>query len=305
MKSLLMITWTHIRLSYRSKVAFFFMLVMPVGFFFIYCGLFAHGQPALVATLVEPLVILLAITSGLYGVGGTLVGLRERDVLHRFHLAPLTAIQMVLSNILATYVTFIPIVILMFTMAKVLYGMPLSISAAVGIFAVLSLGYMAMGGVSMVVAGLVNNSQESNIVLQVLFFALLFLSGASVPLSHLPHFIQHLSLCLPPTLMILSGQGLLIAHQPLSSHVPELIGLALTAVSSLGLAVVVFRWENDGRQDRGRLVPAIIAILPSLLVGIWLNTSPSVRHTNEYLLNGANQITQPAIPPGTSDGHAK
>ncbi|HKF49516.1 MAG TPA: ABC transporter permease [Terracidiphilus sp.] len=296
MKPLLMITWTNIRLSYRAKVAFFFMFVMPVGFFFIYCGLIAHGQPDQVAGLMQPLVILLAITSGLYGVGGTLVGLRERDILHRFHLAPLTAVQIVMSNILATYITFIPIVILMFAMARFLYRVPLPADAALGLLAVLSLGYMAMGGLSMVVAGLVNTSQESSIVLQVLFFVLLFLSGASVPLAHMPHFVQSLSLCLPPTLMILSGQGLLIAHHRLYLHVPELIGLAFMAISSLALATTAFRWENDGRPDRRRLGPAVLAILPSILVGIWLNSSSSVRQNNNYLLSPSTQITQPAQP---------
>lgn len=298
MKPILTITWTHVKLSYRAKVAFFFMVIMPVGFFFLYCGLFGHGQPDAVASLIQPLVTFLAITSGLYGVGGTLVALRERDVLRRYHLAPLSAVQIVMSNILATYITFMPIVFLMFALARLIYHMPLSIGAALGVVAVLSLGYMAVGAIGMVIAGLVNTAQEAQILTQVLFFALLFLSGSAVPLEHLPRFLQHVALFLPPTMMILAGQGLMIAHQSLVSHIPELLALALTAISSLILAAVLFRWEKESKVSPHRWKIAILAIAPMLILGAWLNASPAFHRTNDYLLHGNKPAAvRPTTPP--------
>jgi ABC-2 type transport system permease protein len=264
------------------------MVVMPVGFFFLYCGLFGHGQPDSVAALIQPLVTFLAITSGIYGVGGTLVALRERDILRRYHLAPLSAFQIVMSNILATYITFMPIVLLMFVLARLLYHMPFSLGAAVGIFAVLSLGYMAVGGIGMMVAGLVNSAQEAQILTQVLFFGLLFLSGAAVPLDHLPGFLQHFSLFLPPTMMVLAGQGLMIQHQSLILHIPELLALGLTALSSLSLAAVLFRWEKEAKVRPGRWKMALLAIAPMLLLGTWLNFSSTFHRVNDYLLHSTN-----------------
>ena len=299
MKPILTITWTHVKLSYRTKVAFFFMVVMPVGFFFLYCGLFGRGQADSVAALMQPLVTFLAITSGLYGVGGTLVALRERDVLRRYHLAPVSAAQIVMSNILATYITFMPIVILMFVLAKLLYHMPLSFGAAFGVLAVLSLGYMAVGGIGMVIAGLVNTAQEANILMQVLFFALLFLSGSAVPLDHLPGFLQRMALFLPPTMMILAGQGLMIARQSLVLHIPELLALALTAISSLALASVLFRWEKEAKVSPNRWKIALLAITPMLLLGAWLNISPAFHRVNDYLLHTTKPaaVVRPAAPP--------
>jgi ABC-2 type transport system permease protein len=299
MKPILTITWTHVKLSYRTKVAFFFMVVMPVGFFFLYCGLFGRGQADAVASLMQPLVTFLAITSGLYGVGGTLVALRERDVLRRYHLAPLSAVQIVMSNILATYITFMPIVFLMFVLARLLYHMPLSMESALGVLVVLSLGYMAVGGIGMVVAGLVNTAQEAQILMQVLFFALLFLSGSAVPLDHLPGFLQHLALFLPPTMMILSGQGIMVARQSLMLHIPELLALALTAISSLVLAAVLFRWEKEAKVSAHRWKMAGLAITPMLLVGAWLNTSPAFHRVNDYLLHTSkpSAVVRPTTSP--------
>lgn len=291
MKPILTITWTHVKLSYRVKVAFFFMVIMPVGFFFLYCGLFGHGQPDSVAALIQPLVTFLAITSGLYGVGGTLVALRERDILRRFHLAPLSAVQIVISNLLATYITFMPIVFLMFALARLLYHMPLSAQAAVGLFVVLSLGYMAVGAIGMVVAGFVNTAQEAQILTQVLFLVLLFLSGAAVPLDHLPGFLQRLSLFLPSTMMIFAGQGLMIARQALVLHIPELLALAVTAISSLFLAALLFRWEKEARVIPHRWRMAIVVLAPMLFLGIWLNTSSSFHRVNDYLLHGGKAIS--------------
>jgi ABC-2 type transport system permease protein len=300
MKAIMTITWTHVKLSYRAKVAFFFMVVMPVGFFFLYCGLFGGGRPDSVASLIQPLVTFLAITSGMYGVGGTLVALRERDVLRRYHLAPLTPTQIVLSNLLATYVTFMPIVFLMFLLARLIYHMPLSVSAALGIFAVLSLGYMAVGALGMVIAGLVNTAQEAQILIQILFFVLLFLSGSAVPLARLPMFLQHVALFLPPTMMILAGQGLMIAHQSLTLHLPELLALALTAISSLSLAALLFRWEKEAKVRPHRWRLAVLAIVPMLFLGIWLNLSTSFHQVNDYLLHpkAAAVATHTSLPSG-------
>jgi ABC-2 type transport system permease protein len=294
-RSIFKMTWVAIKLSFRTKIAVFFMVIMPVGFFFIYCGLFAHGQPAAVAETMEPLVTLLVITNGLYGVGFTLVAMRERDILRCYHLAPLRPIQIMISNILAVYMTLLPTIVMLFALAKMVYHMPMPHSL-LGMSVVFSLGFLALAGIGMVVAGASNTAQEAQVINQVLLLALLFLSGATVPLSHLSQSIQRIALFLPTTLMILAGQGVMLSGHGLKQHLPELVGLAVTSVASLGLAVAVFRWDKEVKPSPKQRLGALLALIPMLIFGIWLNTSPNVLHVNLHLLRPETLHLDPNAP---------
>ncbi|MHB8733739.1 MAG: ABC transporter permease [Terriglobales bacterium] len=302
MKAILKMTWMHVKLSYRIKIAFFFTFIFPMAFFFLYCGIFAKSDPNGVAILMSPLISLSIISSSLFGLSVQLVVMRERDMLRRYHLAPITAMQMVTSRLLGNYLLFIPVVALQFLLAVWLYHMPLH-GSLFGLWLVFTLGYLALGGIGLVVAGVVNTMQEAQVVNQILFFALLFLSGSAVPLFALPKVIQHIALFLPPTLMILASEGMLVSGQSLGQHYPELLGLGLTLVASLGLAVGLFRWEKEEKATtRGRW-QATLAMLPLLIVGLWLNHSPRFIAVNQNALEGPRHPIAPSeqtVPNSTS-----
>ena len=301
MKAVLKMTWVYVKLSYRIKIAFFFTFIFPMAFFFLYCGIFAKSDPNAVAVLMSSLISLSIISSSLFGLSLQLVVMRERDMLRRYHLAPITALQMVCSRLLGNYLLFIPIVALQFVLAVLLYHMPIHGSLA-GLWLVYTLGYLALGGIGLVAASVVNTMQEAQVVNQILFFALLFLSGSAVPLFALPQLIQHVALFLPPTLMILVSEGLLVGGQSLGQHVPELIGLAMTLLASMGLAVALFRWEKEEKATRRGRWQAALAILPLLVVGYWLNHSPSFFATNRIALEAPHRL--PPVPePSSPDLH--
>ena len=292
LRSIWKMAWSSLKLSWRVKITFFFMFIFPLGFFFVYCGLIAHGNPGLVQAVIGPLVGLSVITNSLFGVSTQLVVMRERDMLRRYHLAPITAFEMIASRLLASYLLFLPVVALQFILAIGLYGMPVPASPF-GLWLVYSLGYFALSGFGLVVAGVVNTMQEAQVVNQILFFGLLFLSGSTIPLPALSQTVQRLSLFLPPTLMIVAGEGLMLLHQTVASHWRELIGLALISVTTLGVAVALFRWEKEEKATRRSRMRAALALLPMLFVGVWLNGSPGFRRASGPLL-GSKQLPAPA-----------
>lgn len=302
MKRIWKMSWVQVKLSYRIKIAFFFMFVMPMGFFFIYNGLFARGNPQLVAALMGPLISLSVISSGLMGLGMQIVMMRERDMLRRYHLAPITALEMIVSRLLANYLLFLPLVVFQFALAIWLYHMPVH-GSLFGLWLVFTLGYMALGGIGLIVAGVINTMQEAQAVNNILFFALLFLTGSTVPLYQLPRFVQHLSLFLPPTLMVVASQAMMLGGQGLGQHWPEIIGLVLSFIASLGLAAPLFRWEKEQKVSRRSRLQALLALTPLLIVGIWLNSSRSFQRTNWSLFHApprASRVTHAArrmLPP--------
>src|ERR1700736_3633356 len=99
----------RIRLTLRNKMFLFFSVSMPFGFFFLYAGVFAKGDPQTVRLLLGP-VISLAVMGSFWGLSAALVTFREQGILRRFHVTPVTATDMLASSIVANYVLTLPTV---------------------------------------------------------------------------------------------------------------------------------------------------------------------------------------------------
>lgn len=303
MNKLLRMAWMNVLLSYRIKIAFFFTFIFPMMFFFIYFSLFAKGNPVMVEALMGPLISFSVISNALFGLSVQLVTMRERDMLRRYHLAPITPGQMVGSRLLSNYLLFIPLVALQYVLAVWWYKMPVQ-GSLVALWLVFSLGYLALGAIGLVVAGIVDTVQEATVWNQILFFGLLFLTGTTLPLVSLPGVIQHLALFMPPTLMILGSAGIMLGGQGVAQNWQVIIGLLLITISSLGLGVALFRWEKEEKTTRRQRLRAALALIPLLAVGLWLNYSPSFQQFNQaYLdassaaMNGAAKAAMPKSNP--------
>src|SRR6185312_10761704 len=287
MKKVLQMAWMNVLLSYRVKIAFFFTFVFPMMFFFIYFSLFAKGNPATVADLMGPLISFSVISNALFGLSVQLVTMRERDMLRRYHLAPITPAQMVCSRLLSNYLLFLPLVVLQYALAVWWYKMPVH-GSLWALWLVFSLGYLSLGAIGLVVAGIVDTVQEATVWNQILFFGLLFLTGTTLPLMSLPHFIQRLSLFMPPTLMILGSAGIMLGGQGVAQNWQVIIGLLLITCSSLGLGTALFRWEKEEKTTRRQRLQAALALIPVLIVGIWLNTSASFQKSDQAYIQASS-----------------
>jgi hypothetical protein len=100
----------RIRLTLRNKMFLFFSVIMPFGFFFLFAGIIAKGDPHIVKFLLGP-VIAMAVMGSFWGLSAALVTFREQGILRRFHVTPVTAADMLASSIVANYVLTIPTVV--------------------------------------------------------------------------------------------------------------------------------------------------------------------------------------------------
>src|SRR5580765_4677998 len=110
----------RVQLALRNKMFFFFSIVMPIGFFFLYSGVFAKGDPIVVAYLLGP-VLALNVMGSFWGLSATLVMFREQGILRRFHVTPVTATDMLASSVLANFSLTLPVVIAELACARFLF----------------------------------------------------------------------------------------------------------------------------------------------------------------------------------------
>jgi ABC-type transport system involved in cytochrome c biogenesis permease component len=244
----------RIQLAFRNKMFFFFVIVFPFAIFFLYAGVFAKGVPQTVGFYLGP-VIAFNVMGSFWGLSATLVMFREQGILRRFHVAPVTSSDMLASSIVANYVLTLPIVFLQLLFARVIFHVP-SLGNPISLFILISVGIISFGSLGLVVASVTNTMQETQVLNQLLWLPLIFLSGA----TYLVNGLQ---------------QTILNSATPWSRYA-EILSLACWAGLTFFLSAQLFRWEPEaGIPRRAKLLVAATAI-PFLILGVVENKSDRI-----------------------------
>jgi ABC-type transport system involved in cytochrome c biogenesis permease component len=271
----------------RNKMFFFFSFVMPLGFFFLWLGVFAKGNPAACAFYLGP-VLAFNVMGSFWGLSATLVMFREQGILRRFHVAPVTAADMLGSSVVANFALTLPTVIIELILAAAVFHVN-TLSNLPGIFLIISVGTVSFGSLGLVVASVTNTMQETQVLNQILWLPLIFLSGATIPLAFLNTTVQRVGLFLPATYLVNAMQQTIVySASPLSRYV-EIASLVCWAALTFFLSVQLFRWEPEARiPRRAKLLVAATAI-PFLLLGIIENRSDRVLREAKEAFNSLAQ----------------
>jgi len=265
--NLIILTRMRVRLALRNKMFFFFSIVMPLGFFFLYSSIFAKGEPRDVAMLLGP-VLGLNVMGSFWGLSAALVAFREQGILRRFHVTPATAVDMLVSSILANYALALPVVFVELILARTLYRVP-DLGNLVTVILLVSVGIVAFGSLGLVVASVTNTMQETQILNQLLWLPMIFLSGATIPFSSLSPTVQNIALFLPATYLVHGlKSAVLKSYRPWQVWM-ALVSLALWFLLTLFLSSQLFRWEPEAKIARRAKLYALGTAIPFLVLGLW------------------------------------
>jgi ABC-2 type transport system permease protein len=264
------LTSVRLKLLVRNRSAIFFAIIFPIVFEFIYGFLFARGDPQMVRFLMGPVVVLTILGSGFWGVGLQLVFFREKNILRRFRPAPLGASPLLVSGLLANWFVQVFVVALEFIIARAVFHVPWPASIA-KLLIVGTLGLLAFSGIGMVIASVANTMQETQVLCNLLWFAFMFLSGATVPFAQLPEVIRHVALFLPSFYLVYGMQEILFGGARLMAMVPELAAMIITAATGYWLAQKLFRWDQQMTLSWREKAWAVPAVAPFVVLGLWAN----------------------------------
>lgn len=261
------LTRVRIQLALRNKMFFFFSVIMPLGFFFLYSGVFAKGEPHAVSYLLGE-VLALNVMGSFWGLSAALVSFREQGILRRFHVTPVTAGDMLLSSILASFVLTLPTVVLELLLARFLFHVP-SLGNVFTLLVLVGIGTISFGSMGLVVASVTNTMQETQIINQIIWLPLIFLSGATVPLLYLPKVVQKIGLFLPATYLVSGLIEATFRSASLWAVRIALVSLVVWAVLTFLVSAQLFRWEPEAKIPRRAKLIALSTVLPFVLLGLW------------------------------------
>ncbi len=260
---------SNLRLMGRDRSVLFFSYLFPLIFFFVFAQSFRAAESPAVMTQVIAMVLIIGILgNGFFGAGMRAVQDRETNVLRRFKVAPISAAPIMAASLVSGLVAFLPSVFFFFFFASTMYRMPLPHNI-LSVVLFVCVGVLAFRSIGMILAGVVNSAQEFGILVQILYLPMLFLSGATFPLSMMPIWLQTLAQFLPATYLYEGIQSMMIGGASLSANLIPFLALIVTFAVAVTVGVKLFRWEKEEKIQNNAKLWVLAVLAPFLLMGIY------------------------------------
>jgi len=289
------LTRMRIQLALRNKMFFFFSVIFPLGMFFLYAGIFAKGNPHAVSFFLGP-VIALNVMGSFWGLSAMLVMFREQGILRRFHVTPVTSADMLASSILANYLLTLPTVCIELLFARLIFHVA-NLGDLLSLFVLVTVGTVAFASLGLVVASVTNTMQETQVLNQLIWLPLIFLSGATLPIAFLPKVAQGVAVFLPATYLVTGLQNAMYSSFPIWKLLTQILSLFFWTVLTFFVAAQLFRWEPEVKIPRKAKLWALATALPFFLLGVWENKNGQILTQAQAAYRSLDQPAKSDQPP--------
>ena len=167
--------------------------------------------------IVTNVLVIGILGNGFFGAGIRAVQEREQNILRRFKVAPISPLPILVASLTTGLLLFIPAIVLTFSLARGIYGMPIP-DRPVSLVLFLAVGALAFRSIGLIVAAVSNSMAESNVLVQLLYMPMMFLSGATIPASLLPRWTQTVAQFMPAAYLVSGMQGIITQHESLYAN---------------------------------------------------------------------------------------
>lgn len=241
------LTWTEIKLFLREPVAAFFTLAFPLMMLFLFGSIYGNeptpffGGYGSVDVSVPAYTAMIIATSGLLGLTIIVASYREQGILRRLRATPLRPQAILGAQVIVTFLMTALGMALLVIAGRLVYGLrfdgnPLDVLAA---FVLSSATFFALG---FVLAGLLPTARTAQTVAMVLFYPMVFLSGATIPREVLPESIRQFAQVLPLSHVVTLLRGLWMGDS-WGKYLSETVILVTLLIVGVLLSSKTFRWE--------------------------------------------------------------
>lgn len=247
MKTLWLMYKTEAKLSIREFSSVLFGVLMSVGLILLMGVLYGDSMLADAAGVRQIDVSFAAVctlgicSAGLMGIPIALSDYRWRKILKRYKVTPISPMTLLMSHMLFCFSLSIVSTVLVYLVSAAMFGFTLrgSVLAFVGVYLLVMVSIHAIG---MVVAALAPNAQMAGVVASIIYFPMVFLSGATIPYEIMPGALQTVADFLPLT------QGIKLLKTvslglPLTDALFSFAVMLVVAVVGITVSVLFFRWE--------------------------------------------------------------
>src|SRR5580693_3302794 len=297
MKSYIALIQLNLKLALRQKSVLFFNYMFPLLFFVVFAQAMHGDRGNGMTQIVTMVIIIVVLGNGLFGAGIRAVQERETNVLRRYKVTPITPAPILIAATVVGWIVFIPLVVFVFCAAHFGYGMPWPPRLG-SIFLFATLGILAFRAIGMILAAVANSMQESQILVQLVYLPMLFLSGATFPSSMFPSWLLIVTQFLPATYLVSGLEGMMLRQESLVANGFPALALLITVFVGLFISYKLFRWEKEEKIRGSAKLWVGAVMLPFIVLGLWqAHTKQNVAKTkmlNRELARGETYLIRGA-----------
>lgn len=235
------------KLYLRETVAAFFTLGFPLMMLFMFGSIYGNQPVAMfgghgtVDVSVPSYIAMITGTTGLMSLVPLIAGYREQGILRRFSATPIRPLVFLAAEVTVLFLMTAAGMALLVVAAKVAYGLRFS-GNALSVAAAFVLVCLSLYSLGFLLAGLLRTYRTASAVTMVVFYPMLFLSGAGMPREILPAWMQRVGLVFPMTHAVTLLRGLWFGD-PWAKFGREVAILAAFAVACTVASTRLFRLD--------------------------------------------------------------
>lgn len=241
------LTILEFKLFTRNFLNIFFLLLYPSVMLLLFGGIFGndptplfggHGTvdvsvPAYAGTVIS--------VTGLMILPLTVCEYREKKILKRFRATPLSPLYVIISQLSINLLMTIAGMLLLVLVGKIVFNLHF-MGGLLPVAAVFLFSTLSVFSIGFLIAGLAPNMKAATAIAYLVFFPMLFLTGASIPLEIMPKLMQDIANFLPVTHVVKAMKAVWLGES-ISTVYSSLLILAGVMVVCFLLSLILFRWE--------------------------------------------------------------
>lgn len=252
----------------RNATSMLMNYLFPLGFYAMMGLVMTQVNPGFRETLIPAIILVALMAATLLGLPAPLVEAREAGIFRSYKINGVPAASILLIPMLTTvFHALIASVMIALTANPLFKGLnPQNWLALSLVTLVAALCFGCLGALIAVVA---NGSRATVLWSQLIFLPSMLLGGLMMPLEILPESVMSFAFLLPTTYAMQAFNGLAYGKTTLIDPGLALAILAVGAVLALGLALFLFKWDNQPTRRSKLTLLGLLAWLP-YLVGVFL-----------------------------------
>jgi ABC-2 type transport system permease protein len=241
------LTAAALKLYLREPIAAFFTMAFPALLLILFGSIFGNeptpmfGGRGTIDVSMPNYTGLILGTVALMNIPITTAGYRELGILRRLRATPMRPLTYIAADVSTNLLMTLLGMVLLLAMGWALYRVRFE-GQLISYLAAVVLGCLAMFSFGYLIASLAPGARMGQVVGMVIFYPMLFLSGAGMPIELLPDSMRRISDFLPLTYVVNLLRGMWFGDA-WSSHGKDVAVLLAMVVVIGGLAVRAFRWE--------------------------------------------------------------
>jgi imidazolonepropionase-like amidohydrolase/ABC-type multidrug transport system permease subunit len=266
MKAYIALIKIDLKLAMRNRMVLFFNWMFPLIFFFIFAQSSHAEQGGAITQIVAMVATIGVIGNGLFGAGMRAAQERENNTLRRYKVTPIGPLPLLVASMATGLILYMPYIAIMLTLATQVYHMPVP-KELVSMLIFIAIGVVAFRSIGLIVASVVNSMQEGVIIIQLLYFVMLFLSGATFPVTEMPSWLQNIAQFIPAAYLVSGLEGILMRSESLLQNASAVGALFVTMIVATFVATKIFRWEKEEKIRPAAKLWVVAVLLPFFLLG--------------------------------------